>query len=166
MIFLCYSNDVLAPFTTPNGDPVIGGTWLGTKNTGEITSDGTPVVEGNQQVNPDVLSKIDSYYGTPGKSILHEVTESYEGTKITQFTGEEYKNSLVNPLVFQTIHEDNSTPSPVGRNDIRFDLFDKNNKLIPANSIRMIDAVKANAILQTPGKSGVPLTSFPVKIKY
>jgi hypothetical protein len=147
--------------TTPDGDPIVGGAWLGTKNTGETTSDGTPVVQGNQQVNPDVLGKIDNYYGTPGKAMLHEVTESYEGTKITQITGQEYQNSLKNPGVFETIHTDNSTPSPVGRNDITIKLFTNTGAVSKIGW----DATSGAAILKVGSKPAVELTRFPVKFK-
>ncbi|MFZ6012040.1 MAG: hypothetical protein ACOYXT_16990 [Bacteroidota bacterium] len=147
--------------TLPDGEPVLAGTWLGTTITGQTTSDGTPVVQGNQQVNPKMLGEIDSYYGTPGKSILHEVTESYEGTKLTQITGQEYKNSLENPGEFKTVHINATQPN---NSDVK--LYDHNNKFIPSGSNRIIDAVRGSLVVKAPGKPEKVITSFPVKIKY
>jgi hypothetical protein len=44
-------------------------------------------VVANQQINPETLSKIDSYYGKPGANTLHEITEAYQGAKLSQQSG-------------------------------------------------------------------------------
>ncbi len=44
-------------------------------------------VSTNQEINPNVLSAADNYYGTSGSLTLHEVTESYQGALITQKSG-------------------------------------------------------------------------------
>jgi hypothetical protein len=127
----------------------------------DATNGTTPVVQGNQQVNPDMLGEIDSYYGTPGKSILHEVTESYEGTKLTQITGQEYKNSQINQPEFNAVHLNATEP-----NDTRVKLYDHKNRLIPAGSARTIDAVRGSLIVKTQGKLEKVITTFPVKFKF
>jgi RHS repeat-associated protein len=148
--------------TTPDGNPIIGGAWLGTKITGETTADGTAVVEGNQQVNTDQAAKIDAHYGAPGSTILHEVTESYEGAKLTQITGQEYQGSQANPAEYNTVHI-NAASTPVQQNDIKVNFYDKSGSMIPSSSWRVMDATKAKAILQAPGKSPVTLNTFKPK---
>jgi RHS repeat-associated protein len=77
---------------TPDGVVMVGGSFLGnTVNAKMIGTPGGPraavTVEANQQVNPEVLSKIDNYSGTPGKSTLHEVTEAYQGAVLSKAEG-------------------------------------------------------------------------------
>jgi RHS repeat-associated protein len=76
----------------PDGGIMVGGSFLGnTVNAKMIMTPGGPragiTVDAQQQVNPDVLSKIDTYSGTPGKSVLHEVTEAYKGAVISKTEG-------------------------------------------------------------------------------
>ena len=46
-----------------------------------------PTVNTNQEINPQILGSVDSYYNKPGVNTLHEVIESYEGGKISQISG-------------------------------------------------------------------------------
>lgn len=41
----------------------------------------------NQEVNPNVLGSADDFTKTPGKMIMHETTEAYEGARISQNKG-------------------------------------------------------------------------------
>jgi RHS repeat-associated protein len=74
---------------TSNGKIFVGGAFMGnTVNNapGPVVSSGLPTVQTQQEINPNVLSSADNYYGTPGSLTLHEVTESYQGGKIAQQT--------------------------------------------------------------------------------
>jgi len=61
-----------------------GGAFMG--NTVTETGNGTTVVA-NQEVNPYELSKMSDANQSPGQDILHEVTEAFEGAKISQVLG-------------------------------------------------------------------------------
>jgi hypothetical protein len=77
----------------------------------------TNFVETNQEVNPNELGHIDTYFDTPGKAIEHEVTESYEGGKIAQKTGistPPARQGETNP-VYDEAHM-RAVPQPGGRN--------------------------------------------------
>ena len=82
--------------TGPN-DYTTGGSFMGNKVT---QTSGTEIINevpeevpitkvlANQEVNPDMLNSYDHATGSQaGTFILHEVTESYEGAKISQATG-------------------------------------------------------------------------------
>jgi RHS repeat-associated protein len=73
--------------TTSSGSLFIGGAYGG--NT--VNSTLAPVVrtnvEANQEINPNVLSASDAPYGKPGANTLHEVTEAYQGAKLSQASG-------------------------------------------------------------------------------
>ena len=70
--------------TTESGDLYIGGAFSGN----EVTkSEGGNTVTANQEVNPEVLGKMSDTHGKPGADILHEVTEAYQGAKISQKKG-------------------------------------------------------------------------------
>jgi RHS repeat-associated protein len=83
--------------TVSTGQYTTGGSFMGntvTQTTGtevinEIPEE-VPItkVSANQEVNPDMLNSYDHTTGSQtGTFILHEVTESYEGAKISQATG-------------------------------------------------------------------------------
>jgi RHS repeat-associated protein len=69
------------------GHLYIGGAFEGNTVTPASTPGGTNTVVANQEVNPDVLGAADSYYGKGGANTLHEVTEAYEGAKMSQASG-------------------------------------------------------------------------------
>jgi hypothetical protein len=74
-----------------SGVKFIGGAFMGN----EVSLESMSIVEGTkpynptditvatvstqQVVNPNNLEQMDTYYGTPGAGMLHEVTESFEG---------------------------------------------------------------------------------------
>jgi len=68
-------------------------------------------VKTQQVVNPTVLDQIDTYYNEPGASILHEVTESFEGGKISKRAGVSSPNSGEVGTVYKKAH-DAATPQP------------------------------------------------------
>ena len=50
-------------------------------------ADGSNTVQTSQEINPQVLGAMDSYYNKSGKGTLHEVVESYLGGDKSQKTG-------------------------------------------------------------------------------
>jgi hypothetical protein len=62
----------------------VGGAFMG--NTVTETESGNTVVA-NQEVNPQVLGRMSKLNNAPGQDMLHEVTEAYEGAKISQQSG-------------------------------------------------------------------------------
>ncbi len=72
--------------TTSSGNLYVGGAFMG--NT--VTVGVFPLVSTVstlQEINPNVLSIADNYFGTSGSLTLHEVTESYQGALISQQSG-------------------------------------------------------------------------------
>ncbi|WP_430901911.1 RHS repeat-associated core domain-containing protein, partial [Paraflavitalea sp. sgz302555] len=73
---------------TSNNLLLVGGAMMGstvTQNTTTNPSGQTvPIVNAVQEVNPTVLGKADTHFQTPGKFMLHEVTEAYQGALIAQ----------------------------------------------------------------------------------
>ena len=70
---------------TSTGNLMTGGAFMG--NTVTTDADGNVKVSANQEVNPNVLGSADEHTKTPGKMMMHEATEAYEGAKISQKTG-------------------------------------------------------------------------------
>ncbi len=64
-----------------------------------------------QEVNPTILGQMDSYFGSPGASILHEVTESYEGGLISNSSGVSSPHAGLTGSVYEQAHEA-ATPQP------------------------------------------------------
>ena len=74
--------------TTSNGDHMVGGAFMGNTVTSNIDpATGNNIVETSQEVNPGVLEKFSDANSKPGQAMLHEVTESYQGGKISQASG-------------------------------------------------------------------------------
>jgi len=65
----------------------VGGAFEGNTVTPAATPGGTNTVAANQEINPNVLAKSDAPYGQPGGNTLHEVTEAYQGAKMSQTSG-------------------------------------------------------------------------------
>lgn len=66
---------------TSTGELLVGGAFMG--NNVELDSDGNVVhTTAYQEVNPQVLMKADTYSDN-GTSMMHELTEAYEGAKIS-----------------------------------------------------------------------------------
>ena len=70
---------------TSTGNLYIGGAFMG--NSISRDQDGNPIAFGYQEVNPNVLGAIDMTIGDSGGMILHELTESYEGAKMSRAIG-------------------------------------------------------------------------------
>jgi hypothetical protein len=65
----------------------VGGAFEGNTVTPAATTGGTNTVVANQEINPKVLAKSDAPYDKPGANTLHEVTEAYQGAKMSQTSG-------------------------------------------------------------------------------
>ena len=84
--------------TTSDKNIAVGGAFMG--NT--VSSDGTVVAQ--QEVNPNQLSKMSSANLAPGQDMLHEVTEAYEGAKISQASGVSSPNAGDPTSVYKSAH--------------------------------------------------------------
>ena len=86
---------------TSTGNLYIGGAFMG--NTVTSTEKGNAVVA-KQEVNPTVLGKMSDANLSPGQDMLHEVTEAFEGVKISQATGVSSPISKVEGSVYSQAH--------------------------------------------------------------
>ena len=77
-------------YGTSNGRLLIGGSFMGNRVEKGPDGEVTRVIT-NQEINTEVLSKVDTYVKL-GTSIMHELTESYEGAKIA------WKKSISIPI--------------------------------------------------------------------
>lgn len=123
------STDVTVNVTATSSNEIssgvnfIGGAFMGN----EVSSESMTIVEGTkpynptditvttvstqQVVNPNNLEQMDSYYGTPGAGMLHEVTESFEGGKISKNAGISSPNAAGSGSVYNEAHKA-ATPQP------------------------------------------------------
>jgi RHS repeat-associated protein len=79
---------------TSTGNLYIGGAFMGNEVTqvfpgfeGNTSSNSVNIVNANQEVNPKRLGNVSDAHGKHGTDMLHEVTEAYQGAKISQSTG-------------------------------------------------------------------------------
>jgi RHS repeat-associated protein len=124
--------------TTSKNNIFIGGAFMGNTVTNtSILPDGASaptalrVVSTNQEINPNVLSAADNYFGTAGSLTLHEVTESYQGAKIAQqtltSTGPATQADVNNPTSVYNRAHNAATPQ---RMDIIETVYDASNKVL------------------------------------
>jgi RHS repeat-associated protein len=88
--------------TDSKGRLSIGGSFEG--NTVTKNPDGTKSVTAKQDINPNVLGAADAYYGKPGANTLHEVTEAYQGAKISQASGVSSGDASTTGSVYSQAH--------------------------------------------------------------
>jgi hypothetical protein len=97
--------------TTSNGALLVGGAFMG--NNVELDVNGDVVsTTAYQEVNPQVLEKADTY-STKGTFIMHELTEAYEGAKISSETKVSSPNSHSHGSVYKKAHNKASYQPPV-----------------------------------------------------
>ena len=94
---------------TSTGNFFNGGAFMGNTVTPVIGPEESgkplkPYVEANQEVNPNFLSSADNAASKPGASTLHEVTEAYQGAKISQASGISSGNSTASGTVYTQAH--------------------------------------------------------------
>ena len=70
---------------TSTGNLFIGGAFMGNKVTTD--ANGNVIVNASQEVNPSVFARADAVTGKSGQLMMHEVTEAFEGAKISQKAG-------------------------------------------------------------------------------
>jgi len=85
----------------PNGGILTGGVFMG--NTVTQGAGGNSVVA-DQTVNPTVTKKMSDAVGKPGKQMLHEVTEAYQGGLISQKSGISSPNSSEPGTIYKDAH--------------------------------------------------------------
>ena len=93
---------------------IVGGGFEGNTVT-SAKVDGKNVVQAQQEINPNVTSAADTYYGKPGQNTLHEITEAYQGGKLAQASGistpEATSEDAKNPSsVYYQAHHNLSVP--------------------------------------------------------
>jgi len=96
--------DATSNKTTSGGQLFIGGAFSGNTVTPSSIPGGKPSVSAQQEINPIVLSASDAPYGKPGANTLHEVTEAYQGAKISQKSGVSSGNSNARGSVYNSAH--------------------------------------------------------------
>lgn len=101
--------DASSSKTAPGGEVFVGGVFLGNKVSSG--ANGKTTVDAQQQINPGVLESIDDYFGKPGVSTLHEITEAYQGAVLSQFVKLPSGNSSEFGTVYQNAHRA-ATPQP------------------------------------------------------
>ena len=108
------------------GKAFVGGSFMG--NTVGTDAQGNTTVSARQEINPNVLGSADELTATPGKMIMHEATEAYEGAKISQKTGISATSATIdNPnSIYSTAH---SMATP--QSTIVYTLYDANGKKVP-----------------------------------
>ncbi|WCT13635.1 DUF6443 domain-containing protein [Mucilaginibacter jinjuensis] len=90
--------------TTSSNSLFIGGAFSGNTVTAASSPGGTATVSTKQEINPTVLGAADAPYGKAGANTLHEVTESYQGAKLSQATGVSSGDSKSPGTVYPAAH--------------------------------------------------------------
>ncbi|MDR0294991.1 MAG: hypothetical protein LBH91_02215, partial [Prevotellaceae bacterium] len=108
---------------------LVGGAFLG--NTVTTDAQGNNTVQAFQEINPNTLGAIDEHMGTPGKMIMHETTEAYEGAKMSQQSGVSSKNSnwSSDRSVYDAAHK---AATPQNKVYVRY--YDKDGRIIPTRN--------------------------------
>lgn len=147
--------------TTPSGSLYIGGSFGG--NTVSVDVDNpvskslaptiTVTADAKQDVNPNVLAASDAPYGKPGANTLHEVTEAYQGAKMSQAAGVSSGDAKAAGSVYQAAH--NAATPQAG--PIYETVYDKNGNVLPNYQ----GAVRAEYSVRPPGKAPVIIMTYP-----
>lgn len=86
---------------TSTGNLMVGGAFMG--NTVTTDADGN-IVSARQEINPRILGSADEHTRTPGKMIMHETTEAYQGGKISKRSGISSPRSNIDGSVYEKAH--------------------------------------------------------------
>ena len=108
---------------TSDGELLVGGVFMGNEVTKR--SDGTILVEANQEINPNVLGAMDEHLGRSGDMTIHELTEAYEGALISQKKGVSSGNSNAPGSVYSNAHRRASPQGAI----IHQTYYDKNGNI-------------------------------------
>jgi RHS repeat-associated protein len=133
------------------GEIVVGGALIGNTVTPASSKDGVATVEANQQVNPSQLQAQSDYYGKPGADMLHEVTEAYQGAKISQTSGVSSPRAGQPGSVYDAAHNNATPQSGMQYMDIKDPSGKSVSKTYAGGSIVYFvdDGVKAPVIIFT-----------------
>ncbi|MGV6944283.1 RHS repeat-associated core domain-containing protein [Sphingobacterium kyonggiense] len=94
------------------GSYSIGGSFLGNDM---VSHEGSSYVVAYQFTNPDLLGSADGFMGTMGKLMMHEVTEAFEGGKISLKSGVPADPPFggKQSSVYRTAHRRATTQTPI-----------------------------------------------------
>jgi len=96
---------------TSTGSLFIGGAFMGNKVTKD--ANGEVTVSAQQEINPKVLGAADEQTATPGKMIMHETTEAYQGALISKKQGVSSGTANQPGSVYQQAHNNATPQTPV-----------------------------------------------------
>jgi RHS repeat-associated protein len=98
-------------FATSNHNYYEGGAFMGNTVTSNVDpASDKNIVEANQEINPNVLDKLSTAYNKPGADTLHEVTEAYQGAKLSQTSGVSSPQAGLPGSVYTQAHSPLATP--------------------------------------------------------
>ena len=86
--------------------------------------DGKKAVTTRQSINPDILQKMDNYFGSPGATTLHEVIESYIAGEMVQESGISSGDSNTEGSVYEEAHTRASDIAPQSGEGVLDDFYD------------------------------------------
>ena len=131
------------------GNLMVGGAFMG--NTVHDDGNGRRTVEARQEINPNVLGSADAHTRTPGKMIMHEVTEAYAGAEISMRSG---KNAVPasgadenNPQSVYMRAHNRATPQSL----VESKYYDKNGK----ETTNITDVVRAEWYVTRNGRKQI-----------
>jgi hypothetical protein len=117
-----------------------------------------PMVQANQEINPTVLAASDAPYGKPGGNTLHEVTEAYQGAKLSQVSGVSSGNGRAVGSVYSSAHSA-ATPQagPIYQN-----VLDARGNIIPPSPTGTFPGgVKVEYIVRPTGRPSSVIMTYP-----
>ena len=103
-------------YETPSKNLFVGGAFMG--NTITRGDNVRPSVVAKQEVNPNVLGSADAHTNTPGKMMMHEVTEAYMGAVVSLVLDTNAKpatgSEITRPLsIYNQAHQRATPQTPV-----------------------------------------------------
>ena len=112
---------------TSTGNLMVGGAFMG--NSVASDAEKNISVVANQEINPNVLGSADAHTRTPGKMIMHELTEAYAGAEISKKLGKSAnpatKADISNPeSIYKKAHQKATPQTPIYQT-----LYDKNGNI-------------------------------------
>jgi RHS repeat-associated protein len=141
--------------TDSKGNLYIGGAFEGNTVTPASTSGGKATVDAKQEINPTVLAASDAPYGKAGGNTLHEVTEAYQGAKMSQASGVSSGDSKTPGTVYSAAHA--AATSQAG--PITETVYDAKGNVLPPGSYQ--GAVRAEYSVTPNNKPPVIIMTFP-----
>lgn len=141
---------------TSTGNLYIGGAFMG--NTVTTSASGN-TVSAQQEINPTVLGTMSTYYNKPGADTLHEVTEAYQGAKISQASGVSSGVNGTPNSVYNQAHSSATPQSGVVRETI-YDAQGNTLQMLPGGVYPPTTA-KADYSVQSGNRTPVIIQTYP-----